>query len=116
MAEPLTRESPIDVFENAIRVLRRAGMSALFLHWIGSLPFALAVLMFLLQVSNSRAADPVVAMEALGLGMLLVWMNCWRSVFACTVRGQLSGEVAAGPRGSMLDLIAVAGLAGGAAR
>jgi hypothetical protein len=113
MAEPLTREGPLDVLENAIRVLREAGISTLFLHWIGSIPFALAVLMFLLQVSDSRATDPVVALESLGLAILFVWMNCWRSIFAGTVRARLSSEVAAArPRGGLLNLIAVQAVAG----
>jgi len=111
MAEPLTREGPIDVLENAIRVLRKAGIATLFLHWIGSIPFALAVLMFLLQVSDSRASDPLVALESLGLAALFVWMNCWRSVFAGAVRARLSGEVDR-PRGRLLDLIAVQSLTG----
>ncbi len=112
MAEPLTREGPIDVLENAIRVLRKAGISTVFLHWIGSIPFALAVLMFLLQVSDSRASDPAVALESLGLAVLFVWMNCWRSVFAGSVRAQLSGEAKDRSRGRLLDLIAVQSLAG----
>lgn len=111
MAEPLTREGPIDVLENAIRMLRKAGLSALFLHWVGSIPFALAALMFLLQVSNSRVLDTAVALESLGLAVLFVWMNCWRSIFAGSVRAQLSGEMER-PRGRLLDLIAVQSLAG----
>ena len=46
MAESLTREGPIDVLESAVGVLRQAGLSTLVLHWAGSVPFALALLVF----------------------------------------------------------------------
>jgi hypothetical protein len=92
MAESLTREGPIDVLESAVVVLRQAGIGALVLHWVGSVPFALAVLVFWKQATNPRLPDSTCALEAFALALMLVWMNCWRAVFGGRVRRQLSDD------------------------
>lgn len=87
MAGTLTRDGAIGVLEDAVRLLRQASLGALACHWIGSAPFALALLRFWNDVSNPRTLDSSTALEALGLALLLVWMNCWRAVFAGRLRG-----------------------------
>jgi hypothetical protein len=114
MAESLTREGPVEVLESAAGVLRQAGLSTLVLHWAGSVPFALALLVFWKQAENTRLSDARCALDALALTIALVWMSCWRAVFAGRVRRQLNGD-SAGPRtrGELFRLIVVQSLACG---
>ena len=91
MAESLTREGPVDVLESAVGVLRQAGLNTLVLHWAGSVPFALATLVFWKQATDPHLSDARCALDALALAAMLIWMNCWRAVFAGRVRRQLSG-------------------------
>jgi hypothetical protein len=114
MAESLTREGPIDVLESAVGVLRQAGLSTLVVHWAGSVPFALAALVFWKHVTNPRLSDAACALYALALTAMLIWMNCWRAVFAGRVRRQLNGDsVLPRTRGELLRLIVVQSLACG---
>jgi hypothetical protein len=76
--------------EDAIHLLRRAGLPAVTLHWIGSAPFALAVLRFWNDVTNPRAGGSAVLVESLALALLLVWMNSWRAAFAGILRRLLA--------------------------
>ena len=91
MAEPLARDGAIPALEDAVRLLRHAPLSTLVCHWVGSVPFALLALRFWSDVTNPRTLDSTGALEALALALLLVWMNCWRAVFAGRLRRQLSG-------------------------
>ena len=114
MSETLSREGPIDVLESAVGVLRQAGLSTLVVHWTGSMPFALAVLIFWKQATNPRLSDAGCALYALALAAMLIWMNCWRAVFAGRVRRQLNGaSVGTRTRGELFRLIAVQSLACG---
>ncbi len=114
MAESLTREGPIDVLESAVGVLRQAGLSTLVLHWAGSVPFALALLVFWKQVENPRLSDARCALDALALSIALIWMSCWRAVFAGRVRRQLNGNSAGSrTRAELFRLIVVQSLACG---
>ena len=92
MAAPLTRaaaSSPAPgpwplapVFDDAVRLLRQAPLDTLLCHWIGSAPLAVVLLL---------VRNHVTAVSACALAVLLLWMNCWRSVFAGRLRRQLSG-------------------------
>ncbi len=114
MAESLTREDPIGVLESAVGVLRQAGLSTLVLHWAGSVPFALALLVFWKQADNPRLSDARCALCALALAVMLIWMNCWRAVFAGRIRRQLNGNpLRPRTRGELFRLIAVQSLACG---
>ena len=57
MAESMTREGPVDVLESAVGVLRQAGLNTLVLHWAGSVPFALATLVFWKQATDPHLSD-----------------------------------------------------------
>jgi hypothetical protein len=76
--------------EDAIHLLRRVGLPALALHWVGSAPFALALLRFWNGTTTPRAAASTVLVDSLVLALLLLWMNCWRSVFAGVLRRRLA--------------------------
>ena len=85
MAEPLNRA------DEAVRLLRQAPFETLLVHWTGSAPMALGLLAFRSQVTRPHASTAAVAGSALVLALLLLWMNCRRSVFAGKLRRQVSG-------------------------
>ncbi|HXB72472.1 MAG TPA: DUF4129 domain-containing protein [Candidatus Acidoferrales bacterium] len=100
MADPLTRalqppatghRPPASVPDDAVRLLRQAPLATLLCHWVGAAPLALALLLFRNQVTRPRVPASTVAESACVLAVLLLWMNCWRSVFAGRLRRQLSG-------------------------
>jgi hypothetical protein len=100
MAAPLTRalqppasgiRYPASVFDDAVRLLRQAPLDTLVCHWVGGAPLALALLLFRNQVTRPHVPASTIAESACALTVLLLWMNCWRSVFAGRLRRQLSG-------------------------
>jgi uncharacterized protein DUF4129 len=94
MAEPLTRPAgpgTIAVLEEAVQLLRQAPFSTLVCHAIGSVPFALGLLVFWNSLTTERLTDAACAIQAFALALLLLWMNCWRAVFAGHLRRQLDG-------------------------
>jgi len=94
MAEPLTPTgSSLELFDQAVRLLRQAPFATLLCHWVGSAPLALALMFFRNQVARPRVPASTIAWTALSLTLVLLWMNCWRSVFAGRLRRQLSGAV-----------------------
>jgi hypothetical protein len=85
-----TAPAAIPLLEEAVHLLRRTPRSALVCHVIGAMPFALALLLFWNDVNNPHTSDATVGRESVVLALLLVWMNCWRAVFAGRLRRQLS--------------------------
>ena len=96
MAEPLAAKSPgaVALLEESVQVLRAAPFSLLLTHWIGSAPFVLGALVFWNSLTSGPLSDSACALLALMVAALLVWMNCWRAVFAGRLRRQLSGASA----------------------
>jgi hypothetical protein len=94
MAEPISPlEGSIELMDQAVRLLRQASLSTLLCHWLGSVPLALALLLFRNLVGRPRIPASAGALYALILTLLLIWMNCWRAVFAGRLRRQLTGAV-----------------------
>jgi hypothetical protein len=92
MADPLARPSALDLLEEALHALRSAPLSTLVCHSIGSIPFALGLLIFWNDMTQPRTPDATCAVEALLLALLVLWMNCWRAVFAGRLDRQLGGR------------------------
>jgi hypothetical protein len=92
MAHPLARAGALDLLEEAVHALRAAPPATFALHWAGSVPFALGLLVFWNSMSQPRTPDAVCAMEAFALALLVLWMNCWRAVFAGRLQRQLGGR------------------------
>src|SRR5579862_7059905 len=90
MAKPLEQASAVTLLEEAGHLLRHVPLDTLLCHWIGSAPFALAVLLFWNDQSHNNS-DSRCAAGALVLALLLVWMNCWRAVYAGRLHRMLSG-------------------------
>ena len=94
MASALASESAVDLLEEAVHALRAAPLATLACHAIGSVPFALALLLFWNDMTSTGARDITCAAEALVLALLLAWMSCWRAVFAGRIQGQLARQPA----------------------
>jgi len=91
MAAPLEQTGPIALLEAAAHLLRRASLDTLLCHSIGSVPFALALLIFWNNLTHPPMSDLACAAQSLTVALLLIWMNCWRSVFAGRLHRQLTG-------------------------
>jgi hypothetical protein len=91
MAKPIAPDGAIPLLEETFVLLRRAPMATLVCHLVGSTPLALGLLLFWTDSTNPRTTDSTCALESLVLALLLVWMNCWRAVFAARLRRQLNG-------------------------
>jgi len=91
MARPLEQSGALASLEDASHLLRRASLDTLLCHWTGSVPLALALLFFWNQLTHPPVSDAACAAESLAVALLLVWMNCWRSVFAGRLHRVLSG-------------------------
>lgn len=92
MAEPVVRAAgAVPLMEEAVRLLRQARFGTLICHAAGSVPLAIGLLVFWNSLTSQRLSDRSCALQALGLALLLGWMNCWRAVFAGCLRRLLSG-------------------------
>jgi hypothetical protein len=91
MARPLEQPGPVSLLEEAAHLLRRASLDTLLCHWIGSVPFALALLILWNDLTHPPVPDLACAVKSLAAALLLIWMNCWRSVFAGRLHRQLTG-------------------------
>jgi hypothetical protein len=91
VARPLGRDGAIALLEESFDLLRRSPLATLVLHPVGSIPLALGLLLFWNDVTNPRTPNGKCAIESLALALLLVWMNCWRAVFAGRLRRELDG-------------------------
>jgi len=90
------QRSAIQLFEEAVFLLRRAPGSAIAAYYIGSLPFVLGFLFFWADMSQSAFAYEHCSAASLGLALLFCWMTYWQAVFLQSLRAELSGAPAAG--------------------
>ncbi len=91
MARPLEQSGPLALLEEAAHLLRRAPLDTLPFHWIGGVPLVLGLLVFWNRLTHPPVPDLACAAGSLGAALLLIWMNCWRAVFAGRLHRQLSG-------------------------
>lgn len=96
MAQPLTGlgmtgSGAVETVEEAIHVLRSAGIGAWAAIWTGAIPFALAILLFWRDMTGYHRSTRLCAFESLLLVSLLFWMNVWRGAFAAKIYSELAG-------------------------
>ncbi|HEX8295085.1 MAG TPA: DUF4129 domain-containing protein [Chthoniobacteraceae bacterium] len=98
----------IELLEEAVRLLRRAPLSASICHFVGSAPCLLFGLYFFADLSRSAFARDQVLGHSFILAALYVWMKCWQAAGAARLRETLLGEEAASwDRPRVIRLIAV---------
>ena len=111
MSDPTAKSrarSAIEVLEEAVRLLRRAPLSASLCHFVGSAPCLLFGLYFFADLSRSAFAADQVLGHSFILAALYVWMKCWQAAGAARLRETLLGEEAASwDRPRVIRLIAV---------
>ena len=57
MADSLAEAASVQVCEDAMRLLRQAPLETLLRHWVGSVPFALALLAVWSDITQPRFPD-----------------------------------------------------------
>jgi len=72
----------IEVLEQAVNLLRGAPSSAVAAYLTGSVPFTLALLFFLNDMTRSPFASERIAVSSLVLAALYIWKNVWQAIFA----------------------------------
>lgn len=87
-------KSAIDLYEEAVYLLRRAPASTLTAYYVGSLPFVLGFLFFWSDMSQSALAYEHCAPAALGVALLFGWMMYWQALFVRELHAELSGRPA----------------------
>ncbi len=79
----------IDLLEEATVLLRAAPASALVGYYVGAVPFWLALLYFVADMSQSAFAEERLVGGSLGVALLFLWMKCWHVLFASQLRSLL---------------------------
>ena len=69
---------PIDLLEESMQLLRSAGPPILLQHWIGSIPFGVALLILLHDVGLSWGRS-LLLRDSLACAIAFVWLSYWRS-------------------------------------
>lgn len=82
--------SAIELLEQAVNLLRAAPFSAVAAYLTGAVPFTLALLFFLNDMTRSPFASERIAVFSLVLAALYIWKNTWQAVFARALYQTLS--------------------------
>jgi hypothetical protein len=78
-----------DLLEDAVRLLRRAPLSAWLAYFIGTVPGLLGALYFFFDMGHRGDAESRLVGSSLALGAVWLWMKCWQAVFCCRLRAEL---------------------------
>ena len=84
-------KSPIELYEEAVYLLRSAPAAVLASYYIGALPFILALLFFWADMTQNAVAYEHCAPASLVVALLFCWMIYWQSVFVRGLHSELSG-------------------------
>jgi hypothetical protein len=85
------QQGAIELYEEAVYLLRRAPAPVIAAYYVGSLPFILGLLFFWADMSGNAFAYDHCAPASLGLALLFFWMMYWQAVFVRQLRSELSG-------------------------
>jgi len=84
-------KSAVQLYEEAVYLLRRAPAATLAAYYAGSIPFVLGFLFFWADMSQSAFAYDHCAPAALGVALLFLWMMYWQALFVQKLHAELSG-------------------------
>jgi hypothetical protein len=82
--------SAIEILEQAVLLLRGAPARAVTAYLAGAVPFVLALLFFLNDMTRNAFAFDHLAVWSLALAILYVWKNVWQATFAAELYETLS--------------------------
>ena len=77
----MRQRDAIDILEEAVNLLRSAPLPAVVAYLAGAIPFILALLFFLNDMTRSPFASEHLAAASLGTGVSLRWKNVWQAAF-----------------------------------
>jgi hypothetical protein len=81
-----TERNPLDLIEEAARLLRGAPAGLLGLYYVGSAPFVLAFLFFWADMSASPFAPGRLLWVSGLMALLYLWMKSWQAAFVIGLR------------------------------
>jgi hypothetical protein len=84
-------KSAVELYEEAVYLLRRAPASTLAAYYAGSIPFVVGFLFFWADMSQSAFAYDHCAPAALAVALLFLWMMYWQSLFVQKLQAELAG-------------------------
>lgn len=79
------KKNTIQVLEEAFNLLRKSELTTLFYYYLGSMPFAVALLYFFNDMSKNAFAKDYCLTASLGLTILFIWMKTWQAIFSIQV-------------------------------
>lgn len=92
MNEPRTPAvTATDSIEEAIALLRRTPAATLLCTFVGGIPFWLALLYFVADMSRDAFAAERLIGASLTLTALYLWKKCWQTVYAARLHTHLAG-------------------------
>ncbi|MGD1090467.1 MAG: hypothetical protein ABSB35_00590 [Bryobacteraceae bacterium] len=85
-----TQRGAIEIMEEAVSLLRTAPLEVTLVYMLGAIPFTLALLFFLSDMTRSPFAAEHLATASLGLAALYIWKNICQARFAARLYQLLS--------------------------
>src|SRR4051812_22482922 len=80
----------IEILEQAVSLLRSAPANAVLAYLAGAVPFIIALLFFLNEMTRSAFAFDHLSTWSLALAILYIWKNTWQAIFAADLYEALS--------------------------
>ena len=80
----------IEILEQAVSLIRFAPSAAIAAYLAGAVPFMVAMLFFLNDMTRSAFAFDHLSTWSLALAVLYVWKNVWQAIFAAELYATLS--------------------------
>src|SRR5882672_1187857 len=71
----------IEILEQAVNLLRSAPLRVVSIYLTGAIPFTLALLFFLSDMTRSPFAAEHLGIASLAVAVLYIWKNVWQGVF-----------------------------------
>ena len=87
--------APLELVEEAFHLLRSIPLKALWIYYLGAVPFVLAIFYFWADMSRSSYAARDAALGAAGVAAAYFWMKGWQGIFCRRLWAQLlpAGEL-----------------------
>ncbi len=86
----MKQRNAIDILEEAVGLLRSSPLRVTMVYLIGAIPFVLALLFFLNDMTRSPFAAEHLAGASLAVAILYIWKNAWQAAFAAQLYELLS--------------------------
>jgi Domain of unknown function (DUF4129) len=82
----------MDLIEEAVGLLRQVPFAAHLAYYLGAIPFWIAMLYFISDMTRNAYAAERLADASLGMALIYAWKKCWQTVYAARLRAALAGR------------------------